>query len=441
MENLSDRFDNLQETLLDLYEKGSQNLCDQVIYWECRRKESVMLHFARKQGIGLLGMTAVPSLASSESQAKKAILMCLMLQSLQATPFADEKWSMTDCSIEVVEAAPKGMLKKGPKSVEVWFDKDPQNCFPYTLWSYIYYQSVDGQWRKAESQVDYEGIFFVDSDGEVRYYCKFGVDAARFATTGQWLVKLGCKTIYASVSSSSPEEQLRQASDYQQPTSSRESPWEDRQPTSTTPTPQQRAQTQAHRGGRSRGRGIRTPSPGQGGRRGRGGASGCGRGSPGVLPSLDLWDVHSPRGDLGGRRGRVRRGRGGRAGPPRLSPFIPIEQVGQGPGRSTGEGLRRPGEDQRDSGYPSKPPQTPVVVVKGPGNALKCWRRRVKHNHPDAFAAISTVFSWIEKDGPNRIGRHRLMIGFANEQQLYDFLDIVRLPRGCDVSKGSLDSL
>ncbi|QHQ97056.1 E2 protein [Felis catus papillomavirus 6] len=441
MENLSDRFDNLQQQLLEHYERGSHNLTDQIDYWDLRRKENVILHYARRQGIAHLGYAPVPSLACSETNAKKAILMGLMLKSLQNTPFAQESWSMTETSIETMEAPPRGLLKKRPRTVDVWFDKNPKNSFPYVLWSEIYFQNLEGHWVKTEGRVDYDGLYYVDTDGELRYYCKFDKDALRYGQTGQWSVQYGNKTIVASVSSSSPEEQLGQA-----PRTGREG-----SPAPTTSSSQQRPQGRPQgqgehpQCGSSRGTTRRTASPrnqgeaSQGRGRGRGGgfqeeAHECRR------STCDIPTLETP-GVSGGESRRVRgRGRGRRScPPPRLSPYTPIGRLGRGHRGFEEEDLQRPGPHQAGPGNP--PEKTPIALFRGDGNVLKCWRWRLKHSHGPAFEAISTAFSWIEKGGPNRVGRHRLLIGFADSQQMNAFLTTVKIPRGVDWSTGTLDAL
>nr|WKV32415.1 early protein 2 [Felis catus papillomavirus] len=447
MENLSDRFDTLQQLLLEHYERGSSNLRDQIAYWDLRRKEYVILNYARRQGIAHLGYTPVPSLASSETNAKKAILMGLMLKSLQNTPFAEETWSMSDTSIETMEAQPRGLLKKKPKTVDVWFDKDPQNSFPYISWSEIYFQDVEGHWVKTHGNVDYEGLFYQDTDGECRYYCQFAKDALRYGHTGLWSVHYGNKTIVASVSSSSAEEQHGQTPRTGRPIPREGSP----APTSSSAVqrPQGEGQGEHPRQGSSRGSGPRrAASP----RAQRERQSGGGRGgrwpeeerplsisprSPGDLPVLDLEATGVSRGEF--RRGR-HRGRGRRSfPPPRLSPYTPLGRLGRGHRGSEEEDLQRPGPHQAGPGHTRE--KNPIALFRGDGNVLKCWRWRVKHSHSELFEVIGTPFSWVEKGGPNRVGRHRLLIGFVDVQQMQTFLDTVKIPRGVDYSTGTLDAL
>ncbi|AGV40805.1 putative E2 protein [Felis catus papillomavirus 4] len=444
MENLSTRFDTLQEVLLAHYEKDSKKITDHVSFWELLRRESVMLHYARQQGISSLGFFQVPSLQVSEAKAKKAIMMSLMLQQLAKTPFGQEPWSMTETSLEMLEAPPKGKFKKGPRTVEVWFDNNPDNSFPYTSWTCIYIQDAEDTWHKVEGLVDYEGLYYVDCDGEVHYYVKFAADALQYATTGMWRVNYKNQTISASVSSSSSEDQQRQGQQQQQqqqqPSTTTSVEWPQR-PSSSGLQHESPFTPRGHGRGCVRGRRSSGSSPHQRGDRGGRGRSQSPSTptTPGALPpDLSFAGGDRSGGGGGGGGGGRQRGRRGSRGPPRLSPYIPLGQVEQGPGRPEGAALQRPGRPEKN---PRLSSTTPVVVLKGPGNALKCWRLRAKAKHGALFCAISTAFSWVEKSSSSRIGRHRILVGFINEEQREDFLRTVRLPRGVECVPGGLDSL
>ena len=66
---------------MDLYESGREDLQSQIDHWQTLRQEQVLLYFARKHGVMRLGYQPVPPLATSESKAKDAIGMVLLLQS------------------------------------------------------------------------------------------------------------------------------------------------------------------------------------------------------------------------------------------------------------------------------------------------------------------------------------------------------------------------
>lgn len=203
MQNLRIRYDAVQEALFAHYEQGSKSLNDQVSYWELRRRESAILYWARKNGISTLGFQPVPSLQSSEANAKSAIGMSLTLQSLLASPFGQEPWTLPETSLEMWNTPPKNCMKKHGFTVEVHFDNDPENAFPYTCWQSIYYQDAEtNEWVKTSGKVAHDGMYYEDKDGEQVYFCHFETDASRFSTRGIWRVLYKNVCLSASVSSS-----------------------------------------------------------------------------------------------------------------------------------------------------------------------------------------------------------------------------------------------
>ena len=107
MESLTERFDAVQENLLELFESGSDNIEDQILYWNLMRKEGILLYYARQKGISRLGLQHVPSLAVSEFKAKQAIMMTLQLESLKNSEFGREKWTLQDTSLELYNTEPE----------------------------------------------------------------------------------------------------------------------------------------------------------------------------------------------------------------------------------------------------------------------------------------------------------------------------------------------
>ena len=83
MENLSERFNALQDQLMNIYEAAEHTLETQIAHWTLLRREAVLLYYARQKGITRLGYQPVPTLAVSEAKAKEAIGIMLQLQSLQ----------------------------------------------------------------------------------------------------------------------------------------------------------------------------------------------------------------------------------------------------------------------------------------------------------------------------------------------------------------------
>ncbi|AGU62952.1 E2 protein [Mustela putorius papillomavirus 1] len=579
MENLSRRFDVLQEVIMQHYERGSADLKDQISYWELMRRESVMLYFARKKDIPRLGFTTVPALAVSESNAKNAIMLGLQLKSLLASPYGSEPWTMSDTSLELYLCPPKGCFKKSGHSVTVWFDNKADNEFPYTAWGAIYYQNFNDEWKKAEGQCDYDGLFYTDEEGLRHYYVRFGKDAPRFGCTGVWKVNYKNTVISSSVSSSGTFwNSSSTTSPPQWPQWSRT--WE---AAGSSTTPDSSASTSDTTVGTSsdgcRGRRERTWSTGSGRRGGRGsrgrseffqcpgpasmqvhlcdirqqqeaqegGSGGCspqegqrpgegegegqgwgegegegqgegkgegegegeeqgegegeeqqqreqsfshagqytptwngpilspiarcsgrggwttrgGRGacspcrSTPSTPSYSSTSTSSPATYASDKRGRGGRGRGGRGGrgrglgnrgrksggpPPRLSPCVSYANLGGRFRSVTGQDQWGAGQVKENSG--SSPEVTPIIVFRGPGNGLKCWRLRLRRKHHKYFCVASTGFSWCgDGEGNSRIGRPRMIVTFASIAQRQTFLENVKVPRGVELSLGSLDAM
>nr|UUA80634.1 E2 [Erethizon dorsatum papillomavirus 2] len=198
MQTLEGRYNLLQEQLLNLFEKGSSELEDQIQYWDLQRQEQVLLHYARKQHRYNIGMVTVPSLSTSEHNAKVAIKLGLLLKSLAKSRYGREPWSMQETSSELVlDTKPKGLFKKEGTHVDVWYDKDPENGAQYVLWKYLYKDTEQG-WVKLKSQVDYYGIYYKDETDEKIYYTRFDEDGVRYSTTGTWIVHFQNDTISSS---------------------------------------------------------------------------------------------------------------------------------------------------------------------------------------------------------------------------------------------------
>lgn len=159
MEALNDRFNALQDKLMDIYESGKDDLETQIEHWKYLRQEQVLYFYARKKGILRIGYQPVPTLAVSETKAKEAIGMMLTLESLQKSPFGKESWTLVNTSLETFRTPPANCLKKGPINIEVRFDGDPENIMLYTAWTYIYFIDAEEHWQKVKGEVDYLGAF------------------------------------------------------------------------------------------------------------------------------------------------------------------------------------------------------------------------------------------------------------------------------------------
>lgn len=168
-----------------IYEEGDSNLSTQVRHWQLIRQEQVLLHAARQQGHTRIGMQAVPPLAASQANAKAAIEMHLLLQSLLQSPFAKEPWTLSDTSRDMYLAVPMHTLKKSGQTVEVCFDGDQDNSMHYTKWRQVFYTDDRGVWKRVASHCDVTGIFF-EKNGHREYYVRFEKEAMRFSVTGTW---------------------------------------------------------------------------------------------------------------------------------------------------------------------------------------------------------------------------------------------------------------
>ncbi|ATQ38264.1 E2 [Gammapapillomavirus 7] len=400
MESLAERFDALQENQLTLYETGSTNIEDQILYWDTVRQEYVLFHYARQRGLSHIGLQPVPTLTVSEQKAKQAILMVLQLKSLKQSQFGNEPWTMQDTSYELFNTAPSNTFKKGAYTVDVYYDGDEDNYFPYTAWSYIYYQNGDNEWHKVKGDIDYEGLFYKSHDGEKVYYVTFYDDATRFSRTGKWTVRYKNTTISStSITSTSG------------PTGN---------PTSkpSSDSVGQKATEQASK------RRQRSPSPS----------------SPRHTRSR-TWqsdgDTSSSSPGISTRRRRregksttQRRERPSRA----TSPGVAPEEVGRRHRFTQRKGLSRLGQLQEDARDP------PIILLKGPANTLKCYRFRCRSKCRSLIYRMSTVFSWVG-EGPERLGEPRMLLAFKDKEQRQRFLSTVHLPKGTHYSLGNLNSL
>lgn len=405
METLNERYDALQENLLMLYEAGSDKIDDQIMYWDIMRQENVLFYYARKKNIARIGLQPVPSLTTSEHKAKQAIMMSLQLKSLKMSAYGKEPWTLQDTSFEVYNAAPSNTFKKGAFTVDVFYDDDEDNYYPYTAWSFIYYENGDGRWHKVEGQADYEGLYFITHDNEKNYYVTFDTDAARFSRTGHWTVKYKNHTISStSVTSTSGNP----AGD----PSSREG-------TNTV--------------------GQETPVPQTNRRRQRESSSSPNRRTRQTTSQSD-WDPDSSPSSgerLPRRRRRRERAPAAKRREQRKSTksLVPSpEEVGRRHKLVEGKGLSRLRRLQEEAWDP------PVLLLKGPANTLKCYRYRCKTRCKGLFTRMSTVFSWVG-EGSERIGQPRMLLAFANNEQRRHFINTVHLPKGTEYSLGRLDSL
>ncbi|ANZ90260.1 E2 protein [Bos taurus papillomavirus 20] len=422
MEELAARFDAVQERLMQIYESGSVTLESQIEYWTVVRKEYALYYTARKQGIKKLGLYVVPSLQIAEQKAKEAIRMTLYLESLSKSQFGDLQWTLPETSLETFSAPPANTFKKKGAQAIVTYDNDPENRMMYTVWKELYYQDDEEMWHKGESTVNHEGIYYVDNTGRTVYYQRFAQDAERFSKSGQWNVQYENQVFSAPVTSSSrqlrtprgqgPEE--RQDSTGAQTHSPAAGPRQPAAPASRRPPV--RPSLRGSRGSLS--------SAERGPRRGRRG--------PRAGRQTSTSDGSSRSRSRSRSRTRSRsRSRGPESGG--QAPVSP-EEVGtrtRTPETRPTSRIAQLIEDARDP---------PVLLLQGPANSLKCFRRRSKTQHPSLFLCMSTSWSWVCRTSTQKLG-NRMLVAFSDASQRTAFLSRVKLPRGVTWTTGSLNGL
>ncbi|CAA52503.1 early protein [Human papillomavirus type 14D] len=483
MENLSDRFNALQDQLMNIYETAANTLESQIEHWQTLRKEAVLLYFARQNGVTRLGYQVVPTLAISEAKAKQAIGMVLQLQSLQKSQFGSEPWSLVDTSGETFRSAPENHFKKGPVSVEVIYDNDKDNANAYTMWKHIYYQDDDEQWHKSASGVNHTGIYYMQ--GTFRnYYVLFADDATRYSKTGHWEVKVNKETVFTPVTSSTPPEspggQADSNTSSKTPTTatdstSRLSPADSRKqsqqantkgrrygrrPSSrtrrTTETRQRRrSRSKSRSRSRSRSR-LRSRSRSQSSER-RSRYRSRSRSRQKEVSRITTTTRGRGRGSSSTSSKRSQRARGRGRGGSRGRRSSSTSPTSSKRSRRESESSRQRGISPSDVGKSLQSVSSrntgrlgrlldealdpPVILVRGDPNTLRCFRNRAKQKFTGLYRAFSTAWSWVAGDGTERLGRSRMLISFFSFNQRRDFDQTVKYPKGVDRSFGSFDSL
>lgn len=355
------------------------------------------MYYGRQEGYKSFGLQQLPTLQVSEYNAKIAISIGLLLKSLAKSPYAHEKWSLSDTSAEVILTPPKNCFKKGGFTVEVQYDNDPQNISVHTNWNHIYYQDLEERWHKVPGDVDHNGLFYKDHLGEIVYFHLFSPDADLYSKTGQWIVKFKNTTISSIVTSSSKQSTSGYSARHSAVSSRCSSPEEG----PSTRRPKTSSQE-------SSGCSPSSSSVGSGRRR-------------------KQREPESQR-DSGGNSRKRRRS---------ISLGVAAEEVGQRHRSVPREGLsrlERLTEEARDP---------PLILLKGSANNLKCWRFRCNNRYGHLFSKISSVFRWIDDYNNNDENylASRLLIAFTDTLQRQRFLSTVTFPRGTSYALGNCDSL
>lgn len=379
---------------MNLYESAPNTIEAQIEIWETIRKEYVLYYYGRKEGYRNFGLQPLPVTSVSEYKAKEAIQQVLLLRSLRDSPFGSEEWTLTDTSAELTHTAPRNAFKKGAYTVEVFFDHNPKNSFPYTNWKWLYLQDEHDQWYKTPGLVDVNGLYFEDTHGDKNYFVIFASDAQTYGTTGEWTVHFNNEYI-SSVPASTSQDTFSgslQGSTKGSVSSSRD----------TVPQPQTPRRKEAEEGGPS----STTATP----------------------PSLRRRRRRTPQ-----QRERTTTRPKRRRLEEDISSTSP-GQVGSGTHLVPRRGLSRLERLKAEARDPF------LILVTGAANSLKCWRYRVKKSKA-SFLCISTVFTWTGLNVDVCANNHKMLLAFSNANQRQLFLDTVPFPKGSSFTFGNLNSL
>lgn len=386
-----------------------------------------MQYYARKYNITRLGLQPTPPLAISEANGKEAIQMTMLIESLLQSPFANESWTLQDTSKELVlHTAPKGTFKKLPYPVEVWFDNEASNAFEYINYHVIYVTDENDLWYKAEGKTDYNGLYYIDYNGDKAYFKLFSDEASLYGQTGTWTVRFNNKILSPPAFSSRPPAGSSNGSviiinsDDEGPGTPEGADAPTLQEARYTETFQSSEEAEGPRGPAARGE----ASPRvQGERRPRQ------QGEPGS-PPVKRAKADSTGGERG-RRGARGGGTGGTGGGTGGSPPTAAE-VGERHQSVARRGLSKLARLQEEARDPA------IIIVQGPANSLKCWRNRL-YKQGGLFENITTAFKWVSQSSIS--ANSRILISFKSEKQRTQFITFVNIPKHCTYSYGSLNAL
>ncbi|AAY32855.1 E2 [Tursiops truncatus papillomavirus 2] len=193
MENLTNHLDVLQETQMEIFEKNSGNISDAVEYWKLMRKEHSLLFLARRNGHVKVGHQMVPPAHVSESSAKDAIGMQLLLEGLQKTEYSTLTWTLSETSKDMYMSPPKETFKKGGTTVTVTYDESGYNCMDYTYWKYVFFQDGD-TWTRGQGVCNEKGLAY-EKHGQLCYYVTFAEEAVKYGAAKVCDIKWEGKSI------------------------------------------------------------------------------------------------------------------------------------------------------------------------------------------------------------------------------------------------------
>lgn len=375
METLADRLDACQEKLIDLYEKDSNKLEDQLWHWHYTRLEYAMLFKAREAGLTHIGHQVVPPLNVTKEKARQAIAVHLSLQSLSNSVYKYEPWTLQDTSLDMWTASPKGCWKKHGQPIRVKFDGEDDKEMEYVNWGYIYICASDDTWHKVPGQISNKGLYY-ELQGCKYYYVDFTKEAKHYGAKNIWEVHVGGSIIYhACESVSSTQEGVSEVSP-----AATGVPLSCHHTTAPTPTStglcttETAPQVQAPPTKRQRlgGDGGQQPDSTQDGR---------------VRPV----DNHKPRTN------------------------------------NNCNNPKRPGEQSNSDG-------APVLHLKGESNRLKCFRYRLQQAVPDLFEKASSTWKWTCGGSDEKASY--VTLWYKSTEQRNQFLARVTIPKNIVATQG-----
>ncbi|QYI89525.1 E2 early protein [Bos taurus papillomavirus 33] len=400
-----ERLTSLLEQEMDLIEKDSDRLQDQILYWLTVKWQHTLKCAAKQRGLNRLGMHSLPPCGISAHLAKQAIEMHMYCASLNETQWANDSWTLQDCSRERLETPPKNCFKKGPKVVEVIFDEDPSNRVWYTLWNFCYFYTENG-WFETSCYADKIGCYYLDMTGVSVYYHRFEDDARNFSKTGSW--KLLNSNDYCVPSSSTHPEDVDWPDSLPPDCFGRQSgpargPAEDCEPTAGA-VPTDRAESSSP---------VCSSTNNLDSGRSRCGPWQRSLSSPGGERDID------PRS----------------AGPSFESSLPggvePVSQRSEKEGSAADSSFGAPsaeGEEEEEGLL--KGPQRHCLLVTGSVNRVKCFRHRVKHHHRRKYKDITTTLQIVGDEGSSRKGQAMIIITFSSRTHRDNFKNSVTLPTG-----------
>lgn len=170
MASLQRTLQDLQQQETDLLESDPDTLEGLQDYWKVVRRTNLLLNAAGRSGLCRIGNQKIPPSAVTEKEAKDAIHMQMLVESLMRSPFASLGWSLSDVFPLLVNTPPEG-LKKRPKRVYVTFNRDPNTENEYPYWERLYFHDPSSDtWCEAEGGADKTGLYYTGCDTTGKTY-------------------------------------------------------------------------------------------------------------------------------------------------------------------------------------------------------------------------------------------------------------------------------